>query len=267
MDQNSLLEGRIRDLSEKAYNSNYLTHTCFLAASELAQFHAILRKQGISSKVHAVNGAPYLIFGGRADADRNVVVFLPDYMTEESFLAEEPAQGDVIRCLHVTPLNRKFTDALTHRDYLGALMNMGIERDQIGDILCGDAEAFIFVLTDMADIIAREFTRVKHTSVRCEVVPPSACTLEPAWEELSCSVASERLDAVLAMVYRLSRTKAQELITAENVFIDGRTVTDTSYTLKPDERISVRGHGKFIFTGTGNTTKKGRVYAHVKLYK
>lgn len=240
MDQNALLEGRIRDLSEKAYNSNYLTHSCFLAASELAQFHAILRKQGISSKVHAVNGAPYLIFGGRADADRNVVVFLPDYMTEESFLAEEPAQGDVIRCLHVTPLNRKFTDALTHRDYLGALMNMGIERDQIGDILCGDAEAFIFVLSDMADIIAREFTRVKHTSVSCEVVPPSACTLEPAWEEL---------------------------ITAENVFIDGRTVIDTSYTLKPDERISVRGHGKFIFTGTGNTTKKGRVYAHVKLYK
>ena len=165
MDQNALLEGRIRDLYEKAYNSNYLTHTCFLAASELAQFHAILRKQGISSKVHAVNGVPYLIFGGRADADRNVVVFLPDYMTEESFLAEEPAQGDVIRCLHVTPLNRKFTDALTHRDYLGALMNMGIERDQIGDILCGDAEAFIFVLSDMADIIARELTRVKHTSV------------------------------------------------------------------------------------------------------
>lgn len=68
------------------------------------------------------------------------------------------------------------------------------------------------------------------------------------------------------MVYRLSRTKAQEMIAAENICIDGRIITDGSYSLKPEERISVRGYGKFIFIGLGNVTKKGRVYAHVKLY-
>lgn len=266
MEPSQLLEGRVRDLSEKAYNSNYLTHTSFLSASELALFHSILRRQGVSSHVHAVQGVPYLIYGGHKDADRNAVLFLPDYITEENFLSDSTLQAEVICCLHVTPLNRRFTDALTHRDYLGALMHMGIERDQIGDILCGEAEAYIFVLSDIAEVIARELTRIRHTSVQCEVVPPTACTLEPAWEEVSGSVASDRLDAVLAMVYRLSRTRAQEMIAAENVCIDGCIVTDGSRSLRPDERISVRGYGKFIFTGLGSVTKKGRVYAHVKLY-
>lgn len=266
MEPSKLLEGRIRDLSEKAYNSNYLTHTNFLTASELSLFHTILQKQGIGPQVHAVHGVPYMIYGGHADADRNVVLFLPDYMTAEGFQADSTLQSEVICCLHVTPLNRRFTDALTHRDYLGALMHMGIERDQIGDILCAEGEAYLFVLSNVADVIARELSRIRHTSVQCEVVPPDACTLTPAWEEVSGSVASDRLDAVLAMVYRLSRTKAQEMIAAENICIDGRIITDGSYSLKPEERISVRGYGKFIFIGLGNVTKKGRVYAHVKLY-
>ncbi len=222
MDENNLLAGRIRDLSIKTYQNDYLTHTDFLSASDLALFYEILRKQGISGNTRTVNGVPFVVYGGRQDADRNVVCFLPSYQSEADFLRFEPETGSVIKLVHVLPRNRKFADALTHRDYLGALMNLGIVRDKIGDILVGEKEAYIFVLNEIAELVSKELLQVKYTTVQCEIVNPVACTLEPKFEEVAGSVASERLDAVLAMVYHLSRTKAQELISAEQVLSVGK---------------------------------------------
>lgn len=266
MDQNSLLEGRFYDLSERAFTNDYLTHTSFLSASELNIFHTILKKAGTSPHKNEFNGCHYVIYGGHEDADRNLVCFLPGYLTVEDFLISETANGDLIKCLHITPLNSKFADALSHRDFLGALMNMGIDRSKIGDILVSESCAYAFVLSDIADIIADELTRVKHTSVHCVKLSPGSCDIKPKFIDISGSVASERLDAILAMVFRISRGTAQELIKSENVFIDGRSLTESGYNLKPGERISVRGHGKFIFDSLGNVTKKGRIYAHVRLY-
>ena len=266
MDENNLLAGRIRDLSIKTYQNDYLTHTDFLSASDLALFYEILRKQGISGNTRTVNGVPFVVYGGRQDADRNVVCFLPSYQSEADFLRFEPETGSVIQLVHVLPRNRKFADVLTHRDYLGALMNLGIVRDKIGDILVGEEEAYIFVLNEIAELVSKELLQVKHTTVQCEIVNPVACTLEPKFEEVTGSVASERLDAVLAMVYHLSRTKAQELISAEQVFVGGQTMLSAGYLLKPGDRVSVRGHGKFIYTGAGPLTRKGRVFAKVRVY-
>lgn len=162
--------------------------------------------------------------------------------------------------------NKKFADALTHRDYLGALMHLGIVREKTGDILCEDAEAYIFVSAEIVSVIAEELTRVKHTDVICEAVSPENCNFEQKYKELSGSVASERLDAVLAMAFRLSRGTAKELIDGENVMIDGRTTTDPGRILKAQERISVRGYGKFIYDGSGDRTKKGRTFAKVRIF-
>ncbi|ETP70936.1 hypothetical protein UYO_3121, partial [Lachnospiraceae bacterium JC7] len=249
-----------------AYNNDYLTHTHFLSAGDIASFYSLIKNSGGSLHTHVFNGSRYVIYGGHTDSDRNVICFLPGYISEEDFLISEPLAGDIIKCLHIVPLNQKFADALSHRDFLGALMNMGIERDQIGDILVEESDAFVFVLSEIAEIIAGELCRVRHTSVKCEIVSPCECTIEPRFTEISGSVASERLDAVIAMVFHLSRGKAQDIIKAENVFINGRSTTDSGYDLKPGERISVRGYGKFIFVEMGNVTKKGRVYAHIKLY-
>ncbi|MBE6005469.1 MAG: RNA-binding protein [Lachnospiraceae bacterium] len=266
MDHDKLLEGRIKDLSERAYNNDYLTHTHFLSGGDLASFHSMLKNTGNPVHTHVFNSTRYIIYGGHPDSDRNVICFLPSYMTEDDFLNSEPVTGDIIKCLHIVPLNHKFADILSHRDFLGSLMNMGIERDQIGDILVEESEAFVFVLSEISEVIAKELTRVKHTSVKCNIVSPSECSVEPRFTEISGSVASERLDAVVAMVFHISRGKTQDIIRAENVLVDGRTVTDPGYDLKPGEKVSVRGYGKFIFEEMGNVTKKGRFYAHVKLY-
>lgn len=266
MDQNSLLEGRFYDLSERAYNNDYLTHTTFLSASELNIFHSVLKASGSSPHKNEFNGCPYIIYGGHEDADRNIVCFLPSYLTVEDFIKSEKEKGDFIKCIHIAPLNNKFADSLSHRDFLGSLMNMGIDRSQIGDILVSQSGAYVFVLSDISDIITDELIRVKHTSVQCRKLLPSECNITPNFIDVSGSVASERLDAVIAMVFKISRGKSQELIKSEKVFVDGHSLTEAGYDLKQGERVSVRGHGKFIFEGMGNVTKKGRYFAKVKLY-
>ena len=258
--QRDILSGRIKDLAGRAFNNSFITHTDFLSLSELAAFFQILSSEGISSNVHEYMGAHYVIYGGFPDAERAMICFLPDYISEEEFLAQQSAEPDVLACIHVTPLKEKFSDDLNHRDYLGALMNLGIERDQIGDILTGEKEAYIFTTTEVADTVCRELIRIRHTSVKCLKVNGSECDIRPRFEEVSGSVASERTDAVIAFVYNLSRAEAQRLIEAEQVFIDGRTAYSGGYDLKIGARGSVRGKGKFIYDGPGGTPRKGRLF-------
>lgn len=264
--ETGILAGRIRDLSNRAYQNDYLTHTAFLSASEQAEFYDCLKRMGVSALSKSIDGVHYCLYGGHPDAERCCAFFLPSYMDEDQLIQTEALTGEYISCIRVRPANPKFAEALDHRDYLGALMNMGITREQIGDILKNEEEAYIYAAADMASLIAEELTRVKHTSVVCEIIPPAESRAEQAYRELSGSVASERLDAILAMVYRLSRTRAQELIRSEKVYLNGRITTDSGQSLKPGDRVSVRGFGKFLFDGTGARTKKDRVYANVRLF-
>ena len=149
-------------------------------------------------------------------------------MDEETFLLAEKAEATVLSCVKVQPVNKKFADELNHRDYLGSLMNLGIERDQIGDILTGDDVAYVFATFEIAQMICKELIRIRHTSVKCEIVNSSECDIRPKFEEISGSVASERIDAILAFVYHLSRSEAQKLIESESVFIDEARFDKTS---------------------------------------
>ena len=280
MDEKSLLRGRIRELAGAAYQNDYMTHTVFLSASEQALVYDILRADGENPVSEKAYGAPFVVWGGWEESERNVFCFLPSYMDKESLISAEMTEPSVVSCIRITPVNARFADALTHRDYLGALMHLGIERDQIGDILTehagdkslegpekgGREQAYVFVLKDMAQTICHDLTQVRHTTVTVSEVAPVQCTVRPAFTVEEGSVASERLDAVLAFVYRLSRGKAQELVAAEQVFIDGRTAYSAGYDLKPGSRVSVRGHGKFVYEGQVHTTRKGRLYVRVKKY-
>jgi len=267
MDEKKLLLGRVKELSEKAYFNNYVTSTNFLSASELAMFYDITGAVGMTGKGTIFSGATYYIYGGREDADRNTICFLPEYLDAETFMATQKAEPDIIACIHITPVNARFADELNHRDYLGALMNLGIERDMTGDIMCDENEAYIYVMKEIAPIICKELIRIKHTSVKCEEVLPDECTLSNKFEEIQGSVASERLDVILAFVYNLSRSQASELINAEQVFIDGRTAYSGGYDLKQGSKVSVRGKGKFIYDGIKGNTRKGRLFVTARIYK
>ena len=265
----TILLGHIKDLAGRAYQNDYITHTNFLGMSELAAFYEEIKKSGGSLINDVYNGVKFTLYGGYEDSERNVLCFLPSYLDAEGLKLQEDEGGSIVSCLKVVPVNAKFADKLTHRDFLGSLMNLGIERDIIGDILVSEdgQVAYLFILKEMEELICKELIRIKHTSVKCIPVSNKECDIRPSFDEISGSVASERLDAVLAFVYRISRSQAQELVSRQLVFIDGRTAYSAGYDLKEGARVSVRGHGKFRYLGLNGNTRKGRFVISVAVYK
>lgn len=266
MDNDRLLLGRIRDLARRAYEQNYITHTDFLSQSELSDAMALCTANGLITGTDRIDGVTYCLFGGTSDPDRVMICFLPPYLDSDSFMEQANSPDSVLGCILIEPVNRRFADDLTHRDFLGALMNLGIERNRIGDILTDQTRAYVFVSLDVADMICDELCRIRHTTVKCCRVAPSSCDITPSFNEIEGTVSSERLDAILALVYKLSRSKAQELVESEAVSVNGRIFTNAGFDLKEGARVSVRGHGKFIYLGTVKSTKKGRLLVKVKIY-
>ncbi|MDE6186199.1 MAG: hypothetical protein K2G39_12350, partial [Lachnospiraceae bacterium] len=171
-----------------------------------------------------------------------------------------------ITCVEVKPLAAKFADALTHRDFLGALMNLGIDRSTLGDILIADNVGYLFCMESMADFIIENLGKVKHTSVlsgRAKEMPVFA---DQDKHEMKIQISSERIDGVLAKVYKLSRSEAIELFRQKRVFVNGRLCENNSQMLKSSDVVSARGCGKFVYVGQQSISKKGKMNAAILYY-
>lgn len=247
--EEQLFRKRIQELAEISYCRDVPVHTGFLNLNEQIIF------QTISSSLPP---ARYVLSGGYELAERKVVCFLPSY---EEVLAEPPFD-----CLKIAPVNRKFADKLSHRDYLGAIMGLGIEREVIGDIVLKDEDAYVFVLKNMSAYITDSLTLIRQTSVQASVCSEAGVLLRPELKEISGTVSSVRLDTVVAMAGHLSRTKASAYIEGEKVFVNGQTVTNVSRGLKEGDILSIRGIGKFRFAAAGGLTKKGRIPVVLEQY-
>ncbi|HJA70610.1 MAG TPA: RNA-binding protein [Candidatus Lachnoclostridium stercoravium] len=245
-----LLKKRLLELAELCFQRDVPAHSDFLNLNEQTIFYSIIRE---------LPPVPYILAGGFELAERKIVCFLPSYMDESSF---EPP----VSCIRFTPLNARFAEDLTHRDYLGSVMNLGIDRCKTGDILLNDNETYLFCLEDMAPYIAGEMTRVRHTSVKTEICRPGEISYTPRFEEIEGSVASVRLDSVLALAFRCSRSKILPYIQGERVFINGKMAVSNSASLKEGDIVSVRGLGRFRYTGVRSETKKGRMFISVQKY-
>lgn len=245
-----LLKKRLMELAELCFQRDVPSHSDFLNLNEQTIFHSIVRD---------LPPVPYVLAGGFHLAERKVVCFLPSYMDEDSF---EPP----VSCIRLTPLNAKFAEDLAHRDYLGSIMNLGIERCKTGDILLNGNETLLFCIDDIAPYIAGELTRVRHTSVKTEICRPCDISFTPKFETIEGSIASVRLDSILALVYRTSRSKITPYIEGERVFINGKLAGSNSTSLKEGDIVSVRGLGRFRYDGIRNETKKGRIFVSVQKY-
>lgn len=250
MEEKRELKSHITDLAERSFEHNVYTFSGFLSMAEQAEILAF---------EHEIRYAGFSFFGGTDSCERQMIRF----GTPETLGYEEDFP---ISCVEIKPLNKKFSDNLTHRDFLGALMNLGIERDRTGDIIVRDNTAYVFAETKMADYICETLSQVKHTSVICKVDAKCPDEAAPVTEEEQFIISSERCDAVLAAVYRISRTKSNELFSEKSVFINGRQCEKTSAKLNGGDIISVRGFGKFIYGGSLGDTRKGRLKITIKKY-
>lgn len=171
-----------------------------------------------------------------------------------------------ITTLLIEPLIDKFSDNLSHRDYLGAIMNLGIKREVLGDILIKDKRAYVFCLEEIADYLCSELTRIKHTSIKISKIEGDIPELERKLEDFDILVTSPRIDAVVAALTKLSRSQASLLFREKKVLVNNRTCENNSMMLKESCTLSIRGYGKFIYIGEGGRTKKDRVFVKMQKY-
>lgn len=246
-DEGELIKRRLVELYERAEHSFCYTYTDFLGLME----QSLLKE--------ALGFARFTAFGGADGAERVVVRF----GDAEELGYDEPFPISIVK---ISPRSKKFSDALSHRDFLGSLMNLGIERRCLGDIVIIDNEGYLFCLDSIADYIVESLTKIKHTDVACSKIDTLPEGELYKTERRTVQASGERLDAVVARVFSLSRDDAQRLFSKGLVFLSGREVTSTSKIPREGEVVSVRGHGRFIYHGVKSLSKKGKLNIEIELY-
>lgn len=198
-------------------------------------------------------------FGGYEDAERKALVYLPDYLQQDSVYEDGP-----LCCLRASFYGG---DAPTHRDFLGALMGAGIARETVGDICVGKGECILFVTDEISSYILQNFTEVGRTKVHLEPVDMKSLQLpQPEVKQIRDTLASLRLDSVISAGFRIGRSQAAQLIAAGKAAINGLPCEKPDKAVEESAKVSVRGLGKICLRSIGGQTKKGRISVIIDRY-
>ena len=247
MNDEELLKKRFLELGKMAYQRDIPFFSDFLTLNE---------QNILNQTLSSMPPVCVKTMGGYNLAERKIAAFYPD---------SECNDITPIECVFITPVNSKFSDDLTHRDYLGSLMNLGLERSVFGDIIVSDEGAYVFCLKKISHIIINEISKIRHTMVKAKLCEFNE-TVSVRTKEILGTVASVRIDSVLSLATGISRSKAITYIEDAEVFVNGRVITTNSYNLKENDLISVRGVGKFMYNGITGTSKKGKTYISILKY-
>lgn len=248
--EEELFQRHLLDLGNMAWQRNIAVFSDFLNLNQQNIYHDTLPS------------LPYVqsrAYGGYEHAERQMIAFIPDALSLD--VCEFP-----ITCLKISPLNRKFSEELNHRDYLGSLMNLGIDRSKTGDIVIQEREAYLFCNLKIAGFLTSELTRIRHTTVSCQLCSDNNIHYHPKLQELTGTVASVRLDALLSLAFGASRSSLIGLIVGGKTFVNGRLITSNGYHPQEYDIISVRGYGRFQYCGVLSSTKKGRYLVKIQKY-
>lgn len=196
-------------------------------------------------------------FGGYEGAERQILCAAPEWMENETIKFP----------IVLFRVNGYGAESLSHRDYLGSLMGLGITRDMIGDIVVNDGVGFLFVYEEMANFLELNLERVGRAAVKLERIAGSDFVApEKKLQITKTTVSSPRLDAVLAGALNLSRSKASELIKSGSVRLNFSECVSLSAILSQGDLISVRGFGRFRLGQIGSMSKKGRIFIEIERF-
>ncbi len=190
------------------------------------------------------------LWGGYADAERKMLFFLPDYM-------DEPPEDalSVIRARH------RDSRPPQHRDYLGSLLGLGVDRAGVGDILVEECGAQFIVRSSLSDFFATHYTAAGRVALSVSVLPISALEIpesEPKYK--TASLSSLRADAIVAAAFSVSRTLASEAVRAGKVFVNNLPLTKADKQLSVGDKIRWQGKGRLVLEEIGGTSRKGRLF-------
>ncbi len=244
MDNDKLLLRRVSDIANLADKYNTPRFSDFLDEAEQAEIKAS----------YADTGGVW--FGGYENAARCMLGFFPDWC--------EPDNDSFP--ISAVKIENKGTRTLTHRDYLGTVMSLGLERKKIGDIAITQSGAYVFVSEDMAGVVS-SIEKIANCGVRCSIVPLEECEISEAKFEIKNIVAaSMRLDAVLSALLKLSRKNSSELIAGGRCAVNHRPAQRSDYILNEGDLLSVRGFGRAEIVKTGSKTRSDRLHITIKKF-
>lgn len=251
MTEDERLYARFCEQAESCYAHGRYTYTPFLSLAEQDIFHRSSRD---------FSYVPFTLFGGAEGCERVMVRF-----GDEDTLGYAPPPFP-ITCLCAILPDKKFAEPLSHRDFLGALLNLGVKRECLGDIFLSDRGIYLFAEEKITPYLCENLTRVKHTAVTLSpALTPPACVCSKT-EERTVVTSSLRADGVIAHALALSRAESEALFAARRVFVDGRLFEDGSRPLSEGNLVTVRGFGRFRFLSVRGQTRKGKLSLSVAFY-
>ena len=248
MEQIELIK-RISDLALRCDRNGCLTHSAFLTPAECYL---------LETRKLPVGEAKLVFSGGRDDCERKVAFFLPYYLQETDFDI-----GEIIKAVKI----RSYFGKPGHRDYLGAVLGLGIERDRIGDLLLFDDTAYLFCLSSVVSVLLRELEKVGRISVKTEQIALTDVPVsERKTKKITFTVKSLRLDAVTGDLFGVSRTLAAELIREGAVTLNYTICEKVDAPVKEGDTLSVHGKGKGRISQIGGRSRKDRRFVEAELY-
>lgn len=247
--EDRLLLAKLWDKIDAGMRKNIMASTCFLSPRELELSRFLF-------------GTPEGLyeFGGYGDAERKMLVYLPDYLEESALTGEDSP----VVCLRAAFYQG---DSPSHRDFLGALIGAGISRENIGDICVGSGSCDFFVTQGVVSFLLSSFTGAGRTHVQLTQIPLAAVQVpEPEIREIRDTLASLRLDSVISSGFRIGRSLASQYVTAGKAAIDGLPCEKPDKPVSEGAKISVRGLGKIKLAKINGTTKKDRISVVIHQY-
>lgn len=247
--EDKLLLAKVWDKINTGIRKNIFANTCFLSPRELEMTRYLF------------GGLPGLhSFGGYEDAERKMLIYLPDYL-EEAALYEE--DGPLV-CLRAAFFEG---DCPSHRDFLGALMGAGIGRETVGDICVGKGSCVFFVTAEIAPYILQNFVGAGRTKLHLQQISLAEVRVpEPEVKQIRDTLASLRLDSIISAGFRVGRSQAAQYVTSGRAAIDGLPCEKPDKAVEEGAKISVRGLGKIKLKSVNGQTKKGRISVVIDRY-
>lgn len=250
--EDRLLLAKIYDKISSGERKNIPSATCFLSGREQELAKQLVQRMGIAD-TH--------FYGGTPNADRRVLCYVPEYYLPEEFFLSEDSPVAALRA------EISSYDTLTHRDFLGGILGQGIKREVLGDIFVSEGHCDFLVLREMAPYLLQHLGSVGRAKIQLsEIALTDIDVPQQKMKTIHDTVASLRLDSIMASGFQMGRSKAQTYISAGKTEVNHALVTKADRMVEEGDVISARGLGKLLVEQVKGQTKKGRTAVVLQKY-
>ncbi len=261
MNEDSVLLSYAEDRRFKCSNDFVVTSTSFLDVRQQSILNRILSDS---------DGVNSVFYGGFETAERNILVFSPDFLgmsdfdLTENYFKENPGDNP----LTVLRLKKDSFSSVSHRDFLGALMGLGIKREMIGDIIVNDNGADVIVCKTISSYIKNELKSVGRASVSVKEIEfyELSNNINNIREDV-INVSSMRIDNVISACFRLSRSESASAIASGNIYVNSAQILKSDKKVNIGDKIVYRTKGKIVLKEISGVSKKGRNFLKIDVYQ